>query len=288
MTMPRRTARLAALAVVVLVADQASHSRSSLAERLEVRAIHATELADDHLARGLAFYEAREFEQAIAEFHAGYQVDPRPELLFALAQAERRSGDCASALIYYQRFLATHPPLQQVRAANRQRASCLAALRSGPAHGKQRSSDRTRSLAGDSPASLSSQKGQAPAPGSGPVVVMLHSPWYHDALADILIGSSATSIVVGIGFLSASRSAREDASVAATYPEHAMQIGRAERYRDWGLVGLASGAALASVAVIRLATRQSRRWLESPLGETSTLSITPSRGGFTIGYGGRF
>jgi tetratricopeptide (TPR) repeat protein len=72
--------------------------------------------AEAGYVRGLAHYAARDFHRAIAEFEAAFALDPRPELLFAEAQAFRLDGDCPRALELYRRFLATRPPPLQVQA----------------------------------------------------------------------------------------------------------------------------------------------------------------------------
>ncbi|MBI5543108.1 MAG: hypothetical protein HY901_04420, partial [Deltaproteobacteria bacterium] len=53
--------------------------------------------ATRHLERGLRSYDVQQYEEAIAQFKKGYQLDPRPEFLFALAQAERLRGNCRNA-----------------------------------------------------------------------------------------------------------------------------------------------------------------------------------------------
>src|SRR6266540_6496126 len=66
--------------------------------------------AKARFGRGLDYYKMKEYEAAIAEFEAAYAIDPRNEILFAQAQAERLSGDCASAVVLYRHFLENNPP----------------------------------------------------------------------------------------------------------------------------------------------------------------------------------
>src|SRR5688500_8437696 len=65
--------------------------------------------AEDWLALGLARFEREDYAGAIDAFERGHAIDPRPQFLFALAQAERLRGDCKAALIYYRKFLTTSP-----------------------------------------------------------------------------------------------------------------------------------------------------------------------------------
>lgn len=59
-----------------------------------------------HLERGLKLYDRQRYDEAIAELRAGLAIDPQPDLLYALGQAERRRGNCQRALEYYQSCLA--------------------------------------------------------------------------------------------------------------------------------------------------------------------------------------
>jgi tetratricopeptide (TPR) repeat protein len=66
--------------------------------------------------QGLVHYVAHDFETAVAIFGAAFALDPRPEYLFAAAQALRLKGDCPQAVRAYRRFLETHPSPVQVQA----------------------------------------------------------------------------------------------------------------------------------------------------------------------------
>lgn len=68
----------------------------------DARDAYAT--AEAHRARGKRYYETQRFEQAIAEFQAGYEAAPWPVFLFNLAQARKQLGDCR-AVQAYRRFL---------------------------------------------------------------------------------------------------------------------------------------------------------------------------------------
>ena len=66
--------------------------------------------------QGLVHYVAHDFETAVASFEAAFALDPRPEYLFAAAQALRLKGDCPQAVRVYRRFLETHPSAVQIQA----------------------------------------------------------------------------------------------------------------------------------------------------------------------------
>jgi tetratricopeptide (TPR) repeat protein len=64
-----------------------------------------------HYDLGLALYQAQKFEEAIPEFKAAYDLDPKPQLLFNIAQAYRKAGHPREAIQYYDRYLGAEPRL---------------------------------------------------------------------------------------------------------------------------------------------------------------------------------
>jgi tetratricopeptide (TPR) repeat protein len=72
---------------------------------------------DDHVARGRRLYDQGDFGHARDELLAAYQLEPRPELLFALGPVELNLGRFAQAIDYYQRFIATSPAADQIALA---------------------------------------------------------------------------------------------------------------------------------------------------------------------------
>ncbi|HXU69060.1 MAG TPA: tetratricopeptide repeat protein [Polyangia bacterium] len=67
----------------------------------------------EHLVRGSRLYNEGRYDEAIAELQAGYAIDPRPDFLYALGQAERKRGDCKAAVAWYERYVATGPSSQR-------------------------------------------------------------------------------------------------------------------------------------------------------------------------------
>jgi tetratricopeptide (TPR) repeat protein len=237
--------------------------------------------ADHYLARGLAHYRAREFEKAIKAFHAGYKIDSRPEFLFALGQAERRSGDCISALGYYRRFLDTEPPARQEQAARMHMRSCEKALVSGPVIQKTQPEGAPRRA-------IERASRKAAPVRKRPVAVAVipppqPSPWYHDTAGGVLLSTGAVAVLTGAGFLVASAAAEDRATWAATYPEYDLDIARARRYQLWGAAAMGAGSVLIAGAIYRYHSRSRRLSTEA-----REIGISPSAGGLTISYGGRF
>lgn len=88
---------------------------------------------DDHVARGRRLYDQGDFPHARDELLAAYQLEPRPELLFALGQVELNLGRFAQAIDYYQRFIATNPAADQIALAQQAIGAARARLAEKPA-----------------------------------------------------------------------------------------------------------------------------------------------------------
>lgn len=88
---------------------------------------------DDHVARGRRLYDQGDFVHARDELLAAYQLEPRPELLFALGQVELNLGRFAQAIDYYQRFIATNPAADQIALAQQAIGAARARLAEQPA-----------------------------------------------------------------------------------------------------------------------------------------------------------
>jgi hypothetical protein len=174
---------------------------------------------------GMAHYAAREYRAAIGALEAAYALDPRPELIFAEAQATRLLGDCAAAVPLYQRFLATGPPSQQVEATRIAVARC-----------------------------------QALAPAPPPVIVRTPPPmpvpppprWYRDGRGGALVGAGLIGLGVGAALLTSAAAAERDArAIHDRYDAFDVRWSQAERRRGWGLAALIAGGALVAAGAGR-------------------------------------
>ena len=64
-----------------------------------------------HYNLALALYQAQKYEESVPEFKAAYEIDPKPGLLFNIAQAYRKAGHPRDAIQYYDRYLSVEPRL---------------------------------------------------------------------------------------------------------------------------------------------------------------------------------
>jgi len=73
---------------------------------------------------GLEAYRAGRYAEAIELFKKALLLAPRPQLYYALAQAERQLGRCVEAVAHYQKFLESKPPAVQAESARQNMERC--------------------------------------------------------------------------------------------------------------------------------------------------------------------
>src|SRR5256885_1951185 len=84
-----------ALVIVAVTSGRAgADPKAEAKERFE----HATKL-----------FQAGRFAEALDEMTLAYTLDPQPDYLYGIAQANVRLGRCKQAITYYARFLETKP-----------------------------------------------------------------------------------------------------------------------------------------------------------------------------------
>ncbi len=86
-------------------------------------------VAQRRCERGIALYRRGELAAAIVEFEAAYALAPTPALLFDIAQARRRLGDPARALVAYRAYLEQAGPAPDRTVAEAHARALAAQLR---------------------------------------------------------------------------------------------------------------------------------------------------------------
>jgi iron complex outermembrane receptor protein len=94
---PMRPARLACLLLATLV-FAAAPARADKRDD-----------AKKHFQSGKKHHDTGEWDAALEEYLAAYQLDPNPAFLFNIGQVYRLKGDAPKALDYYQRYLEAAP-----------------------------------------------------------------------------------------------------------------------------------------------------------------------------------
>jgi tetratricopeptide (TPR) repeat protein len=156
----------------------------------------ATAEARARYHHGLALFNEGRFEEARAEFEAGYDLQPLPLFLFNAAQAARRAGERARALDLYKRFVAADPESSQRAEADQHIAELAPAGSVQPAQPGQP----------QPPAPQPSPQPQPqPSPQPQPQLAVSSSPpppsapphWSHDVAGGVLLGVGVAAVVAG-------------------------------------------------------------------------------------------
>jgi hypothetical protein len=220
MSAPSRSAVVLALSLLLLAAPRRSYAGEP-AMKPEARA---------HLERGLAAYGDKDWPRAIREFRAGYAIDPRPDFLFAWAQAARLSGDCGAAIDLYQEFIATGPSPEQSDAAKKMTDRCRESLAAAPAETPE-----------PAPPPVTAKKPPPPPPPPPPAS---ERAWWKDGWGAGLSVAGVVGLGVGIGMYVAAGSSDDAATHATSYDEFAARKDEAASRRTFAAIGLGVGGAL--------------------------------------------
>jgi tetratricopeptide (TPR) repeat protein len=69
----------------------------------------AEQKAREHYAQGEAAFKAGQYDQALAEFEAGFATLPRPKFLLNIGHTERKRGQLFKARAAYKKYLLMEP-----------------------------------------------------------------------------------------------------------------------------------------------------------------------------------
>jgi tetratricopeptide (TPR) repeat protein len=193
--------------------------------------------------RGLRAYDVQRYDEASGHFRAAYQIDPRPELLYALGQSERMAAHYQRAIEAYRAFLRTNPAPAQAGPARKNIARCEQALAAAQPPPPE-----------PSPAPATPPPVIA-APIAAPIVVEKRRA-SRDTAGHVLLAIGLATMVTGGALVGVGQSAIDSANAAGDYNRFVMlhdAAGDAAAERTGGIITLAVGGALAIAAIIHYA-----------------------------------
>jgi tetratricopeptide (TPR) repeat protein len=194
--------------------------------------------ADQLMQKGLRSYAVGQYEEAIAAFRQGYELEPRAEFLYALGQAQRMQGDCHAAAASYRAYLRTSPPERSAATARENLKRCEALLAATP------------------PPVVAPPPVVQPVP---PVVqnVPVERPrrrWYRDVAGDVMGGLGVAGLATGAALWGVGEAGAKSLADTTQYGQFVVRVGQAdtfERERTAGIVTLAVGGGLTVAAIVR-------------------------------------
>jgi tetratricopeptide (TPR) repeat protein len=261
-----------------------------------VLATPAVALADDPIRdpearaafeRGLDLFKDKQYQRAIDAFQSAYEIDPDPRILFAWAQAERLSGDCASAVVLYEKFLAARPKKEHAELANENLTKCHEALGTRPDPDRDREPPPREPVPEPVPEPSAVDDSPPPTRIRDDVVLRPVSsrrvPWTRDTVGHVLTGVGVAGLAVGATFLVLSSSDLSDADSATDLQSFDDATDRAMTRRTIGVVALATGGAVLAAGVVHYLFFR-------PLERAPRVAVVPTTDGssFGVAIGGRF
>jgi hypothetical protein len=208
----------------------------------------------DLFKQGVEAYKAGRYDEAAGLLGKAYALDPKPEMLFPLAQAERLGGHCPAAIIHYKKLLESLTDLTTAKLVQNNVALC----------------EQTESV-DTKPKHVDVTPPPPPPPPKTIVKVENHT----DIVSLLLVAGGTLSIGTSVGFYIAANGARDDAAHARTLDDHNSFEDRANLDRGLSITTAVVGVGLVGFAVYR--------WVKGG-GEQApaTVSIAPTAGGTTV------
>ena len=240
----RRRETLVALAIALSAARPARADEPAM--KPEARA-----LWDE----GQSLYAGGDFAGAIERFRRGRAIDPRPEFLYAIGQAQRKAGQCREAIESYRAFIVEASSDKQVEAARLQIDRCEREL------ADQEKPPQAR----PTPAVRRPPPARRTIPGRR---------WYRDPIGLSLAGAGVATLGTGAFFLW-----RSTGDIGgATYGAFEDDLAARRRERTAGIALAATGGALVVSGLVRF-------WL---LPGDSEVVVQPAAGGAVVSAAGTF
>jgi hypothetical protein len=248
--------------------------------------------AKDHADKGSVFFNVQDWPSAIREYRESYELDPRPETLYALAQSQRQSGDCTSAIKSFRAYgrVATSP--QQQAASEGMIHKCENEM--ADQQKKAAAVAPVAPVAGATPAPAeSSTVAPAPAPATPPAHEEPEKPRpiYADVFGDVLFIGGLAVAGVGTFFLVSGDSSMSSSGNGVPYNTYESNVSSAKPKQAIGVGGIAVGGVLALCGVWRyvtVANHNSALREKENAGASASFLIAPQPSGAAAVVVGRF
>ncbi len=217
--------------------------------------------ARTYVAEAEIMFAERRFAEAATMLERAYLIEPKSELLYPWAQAEREQGHCDVAVDLYRRFLASHGEGPIADNARGHIETCESELGvAGGAVGEDEEVveviDDEEELADED--ELDALVEEEPESDPDPVPAKLEDEdppkakkWYLDPIGGVLTGVGLVGVGVGAALVITATSAADDAPDAASVTDYMDERDRATTMRNAGAAVLSVGGALLVGGVVR-------------------------------------
>ena len=167
----------------------------------------AERTARAHFQAGEAKFKAGAFDEALAEYQAGYDVLPLPGFLINVAQCQRRLGDLKTARATYQKFVLVAPDSPLIPQVRSMMAEIDALLEKEQAKPPAETATEEAKPKADAPPPAATPPAEAPAPvlvAAAPAPAPAPAPtghrwWLWGALGAVVVGGAITAVALSTG-----------------------------------------------------------------------------------------
>jgi tetratricopeptide (TPR) repeat protein len=211
------------------------------------------------VAKAMKAHEKGDFATALQHLQAAFDKDPRPELLYAIAQVHAKLLQCKEAITFYEQFLATTPSEAAAKDTREAIEVCKAQLPPEP------------------PPPPPPEPVRPPPPPPPPPEL----PWYRDAIGAGLVGGGVIVAAAGVFVYVSARKDLDDAEDASDHEAYTDLVDGARSKRVLSVVLIGGGAALLGYGVTRIIMKE-------PTETEPRLTIAPTRGGGIVTWGSSF
>jgi tetratricopeptide (TPR) repeat protein len=241
--------------------------RRSLVTCAVVAALSRSATADpstsDLLKSARQHFDLQEYAQAEADLKEAYRLEPKPDILYALAQAQRMNGECDKAIVSYQNYLRSNPRADQAKLATENIERCKAELAAKPTPTPSPEPKPT-------PAPTPPPK-PAPTPAA-PATHTVGVAWSANLAGHVLVGGGLVAAVGGTLLALHGQHAIDDINSAMFYDDFVTRSKAASTANTERIAGIATAGLGGALIVTGIAIY----WLRSPHQEASpTIAIGP-------------
>ncbi len=222
--------------------------------------------AQGHIDRASALHKEGKLDDALAELTAAYAIEPRPQLLFAMGQIHVGLGQCAQAITYYERFLATRPAPEVAAVTSEAIEVC-----------KTNPPPPIAEPPPPPPPAPSAPSVATPLPAPAPPRARA-APWYSDRVGDALLAGGLVSGVVGLVFWRSAVSDRDAADSIDNYERFGALIDSAHSKQTKSIVFGIAAAVLVTAGGVHIVLHR----------RATDVVVAPTPGGGAVTWMGRF
>ncbi len=248
-----------------------------------------------HIDKAMKAHKEGKFDVALDELKAAYALDPKPDLLFAIAQVYVKLDKCDDAVTYYEKFLATTKDPQAKQVVTQAIEACKTPnveLKVEPVVPKTEPIVEPKGEPkGEPKREPKIEPKREPIVGgnarkddpfaSGRSVNAKRSPWYKDPLGDGLVIGGVAAGVGAFVMWSGANSAADKSEAASTEDDFREQRDKADSKQTFAIVLGAAAGVLITGGVVRYVTRGKKQ-------QETRVGLAPTRDGGFVTVLGRF